>query len=155
MIERLRAKNGSALSYAALLLFCSLFFSCLAKVEFRDYDGSINYAFLIPLVSVVIFGGFFGRIFAENYVVGSGKLIRGIIILFEVISCSSILAGVIYPLGHYFFALIRGVEQSFGSVVAFWLFSSYMYIMLTLPVTLTLGIYITSKLNKAYGPSPI
>jgi hypothetical protein len=156
MVERFRVEHVSSFSYGILLLLCSVFFSFFASSEIITYEGELNYAYVTPLVLVVFFGSLFGSVFSKDYILCSHKTLGCTFIMFKIVAYSAICAGAIYPLFSYSYSFTQGEQQGFGpalAVVLFWFYSSYIFIIITLPITLTLGIYITKKIDRAYEQS--
>jgi len=109
--------------------------------------------FFVPLTSVVVFGAIFGAIFSKYYANPfSGKgIFNSLCILFLVVICASILAGLIYPVFIHISYFVEGKNIKLSTFFIMPLISTILFFLSTLPVTLTAGIYITNKINKYYG----
>jgi len=143
----------SALSYAILLFLCSAFFSYFCRSPINHISGNINMIFFVPLTSVVVFGAIFGAIFSKYYAnpfAGKG-IFNSLCILFLVVICASILAGLIYPVFIHISYFAEGKNIKLSTFFIMPLISTILFFLSTLPVTLTAGIYITNKINKYYG----
>jgi hypothetical protein len=139
------------ITYSFLLLCCSLFFLYYVGQYFIFSGGEAQPIFIVPMISVVILGGYFGSKFSTFYYLPTCKsnMVNSLVVLVFVVLCSSTVSAIIYPLYQCIVDVFTKTEYiRFDQVFPMAIMSAAFFIFITSPISIVLGSILSWQLQK-------